>query len=90
MRLVATIDELLHKRTALSQHLINVPVRFLHRVEYDRDIGLRNLLVKKIAHRVHKNHPRPLPFERLQEPFGAKRQVKTGFERVPFHAANPL
>src|SRR5580658_433071 len=84
---VAPVDELLHRRTALRQYLINVPVGPLHGVEHGLDVRLRDILVKQIAHRVHENHPGPLPLERLLQPFRPQSEVEAGLERMAGHAA---
>ena len=67
---VTVIDEFLQERTALGQHLIDVPVRPFHRVEHGGDMRFRNVLVKKIAHRIDEDHTGPLPLKRLGQPFG--------------------
>src|SRR6202022_2153265 len=61
-----------------------------HRVEHSLDVSAGNFLVKKIAHRIHEDHSRALPYKRLQEPLGPKREVESGLKRMPRHAAKPL
>src|SRR5882757_8107705 len=59
-----------------------MPVSPLHGVEYGSYVARCDFLMKKIAHRVHENHPGSLPSERLEEPFGPQRQVKACSERM--------
>ena len=67
---VSLVEEFAQKRTALREHLVDVPVGLLHRIEYLRDMADRDLLVEQVAHGIHEDHPGLLPFKRLQKPFG--------------------
>ena len=65
-------------------------IGLFHRLEHLGDVRVRNLFVKEIAHGIHKDHPRFFPCQGLQEPFGAQRQIKTFFKRMPRYASKPL
>jgi hypothetical protein len=84
---VAIVDEFLQQRAALREDLIDVPVGALHCVEDLGDVRFRHRLMKKIAHRVDKNHAGLFPVERLHEAFRPDGEIKTVFEGVSRHAA---
>ncbi len=80
-------DMVAHERTALGQHLIDVPVRMFHGVEHLVDVCALDVLVEEVAHRVHENHPRLLPKHWLPQPRRPKRQIEALLIGVPRNAA---
>src|SRR5690606_24059856 len=79
-----------HPRTPLREHLENVPVSRLHRVEDLVDEGVRNCLMEEVAHRVHEDHPATLPADRLVQALWSQGQVEARLKRVARHTAKPL
>jgi hypothetical protein len=67
-----------------------MPVGKLHGVKDLIDERALNLLVELVAHRIDKNHPWALPPERLSKTIGSQGQIKTGFKRVSWDAAEPF
>jgi hypothetical protein len=87
---VALVDEFAQKRTALREHLIDVPVGVFHRVENPRHITRGDILVEQVTHRIYEDHPRLLPFKRLRKAFGPQNEIKAVFERMPRHPPEAL
>jgi hypothetical protein len=58
-----------------------------HNANHPLDVFVWNLIVKKIAHGVNKNHPRLLPLQRLRKFFRYEPNVEALFERMTRHAA---
>jgi DNA invertase Pin-like site-specific DNA recombinase len=79
---VPIADIVAHKQTALGLHLINMPIRVLHGIEDTVDERAANILVKEVAHRIHEDHARLLPKQRLTEPCRPKFQVETLLVRM--------
>lgn len=67
-----------------------MPGRGFHRIEHAPNEFAWNLLVKQIAHRIHENHARGTPAERLLQTLGSKCEVKAGFERMSGRPAKTL
>src|ERR1700722_2166328 len=64
-----------------------MPVSVFHRVKDFTDKFFWNFFMKKIAHRIDKNHARFFPLEWLQQSFWPQRQIKTIFKWMSGDAA---
>ncbi len=64
-----------------------MPVGLFHGFENAIDERPRNLLMEKIAHGIHKNHPRPFPRQRLLKSLCPQRKVEPVLKRVSCYAA---
>src|SRR5437016_949321 len=73
---VPTLQILAHQRAAFGQHLKGVPGRQLHRVKNAVYECSRYLFMKKVTHRVDKNHARATPDKRLFKPFETQGDVE--------------
>src|SRR6266513_4033326 len=67
-----------------------MPPRAFNPVEHSIDKRSGDLFVKEIAHRIHKDALRPLPTERLCQPFGSERDVEAVLKRMVGDATKPL
>src|SRR3954447_4441384 len=74
----------------LGENLVSMPVCRSHYPGHRNDVVIRNVFVEKVAHRVHKNHPRSSPSQRFAEFFRNKAQVETKLERMPRHVTESL
>jgi DMSO/TMAO reductase YedYZ molybdopterin-dependent catalytic subunit len=45
---------------------------------------------QKVGHRVHEDHARPVPPQRLVQPLGAQSQIEAAFVRMARHAPEAL
>src|SRR4051812_23782931 len=84
---VTGVDVSAKAGTSLSQDLEFMPVRLLHRIEYEIDEAERDFFVEKIAHRVDEDHLGVAPAKRLLQPFGPKLEVKAVFKGMAWHTA---
>ena len=75
---------------ALGQHLERVLSARAITSNTSRDELVRDVLVEQVAHRVHEDHPRPAPAQRLLEPLGPQPQVEALLVGVARHAAPAL
>jgi hypothetical protein len=75
--LIPVPDIVAHERAALGQHLVDMPVRLLHRIEHLVDELTVDVLVEQVAHRVHEDHPRLLPERGLFQSRRPERQVES-------------
>ena len=50
----------------------------------------QRILVKKVTHRVHKNHSWPLPGKRLRQPLRTKSKIKARFKGMIGHTTKAL
>jgi hypothetical protein len=73
----AARDVIGHPLRPLREDLIRVPRRDGGEHEHAIDERVGDLLVEQVAHRIDKDHPRPLPAERLGE-FGVDRVDAAG------------
>jgi len=87
---IAAAQVVAHPRTPLREHLEDVPVRRLHRVENLVDEGDRHCFMEKVAHRVHEDHPATLPADRLVQSLWSQGQVEARLKRVAQHTAKRL
>ncbi len=83
-------DVVAHERAALGQHLVDMPVRLLHGIEHVVDECAVDVLVEKVAHRVHEDHPRLFPEHGLLQPRRPECQVEALLVRVPGNATPAL
>ena len=58
---IALMDKIAHQRTALGQHLIDVPIRLLHCIKYTMDVLSWYVLMEQVAHRIDKDELRTPP-----------------------------
>jgi hypothetical protein len=65
-------------------------MRCLHCVEHGIYEGFRDVLMKKVTHRVYKDALRLLPTERLGQTLGSKCQIKPIFEGMTGNTSKPL
>ena len=72
------------------KYLVNVPRRLKHYTHDLSYVGIRNIIMKKIAHRINENFPWLLPPDRLGQLFGYQPQVKATLVGVVLHAAEAL
>jgi len=84
---VTPVDKIPHARASLGEHLENVPVGTLHRVEHLFDKLPRHFLVEEVAHGVDENHPRFAPLKGLLKALRAQRQVEAALEGMAGHTA---
>src|SRR5438445_7865168 len=85
-----SLEQVLEAVRPLGQNLIGVPVRRRHHAGDRDDVVIRHVLVKKVAHRVHENHPGRPPAKRVAKFFGNEPQVEAKLERMTRHTAKTL
>src|SRR4249919_757181 len=67
-----------------------MPVRLLHRRKHFTDEGIGNPLVEKVAHGVHEDHSRSLPFLRLIKSLRPDTQIEPLLVRMTRNASPSL
>lgn len=80
-------EERSHPVRALGEHLIDMPVGLQHHGSDRCNIGVRNALVKQIAHGIHEDHARRSPAQGFIQLLGDEPKVEPLLERMTGDAA---
>src|SRR5262245_9058978 len=83
-------EQIAHPFRALREDLERVPVSQMHHVNYSKNVLVRNIFVKQVAHRVHEDHPRCGPAQWFGQLFRNQSQVESLFIRVSWDSPKPF
>ena len=85
-----TFEEACETLGTLGEYLERVPVGSGHHLRDRSHVLVRNSVVEQIAHRVHEDHTRCAPPERIAKLLRDKPEVEPELEGMPRHTAKPF
>ena len=87
---VTFVYELPHQRATFCEHLKNVPISLLHRIEHLVVKAFWYVLVKEIAHGIDEYHFRFFPEQRLMKSIGPQFEIKPTLKWMTGNTAKTL
>src|SRR6202046_3116241 len=83
-------EKLLKSVCSLCQDLVCMPRGFRHHLSDCIDKGTRNVLVKQVTHRIHKDHLCLRPSQRIQKTLRNQTKIKSALVRMPGNTPKAL